>query len=279
MPPAKRGARPARNRREEREEPKSIEEHVVDVRVEDLDDFLESINIMIYGPAGHGKTCLASGAPNAVFISTEKGVIAAKQTGNKAKIIRTSTWEQVVAAKKWCKENLGEDDWVILDSLTKMQVLMIRWILRMQNEKNGSRDLDIPAIQDHQKWQNYFKRFVDDLVEEKYNTIFICTEQRFDNEDGDTEVIPAITGKNYEICQYVQAQMSVILHYSVARNKDDVMVRRVLAQPWDKYTAPKDRFSVLGRFQIVEDGEWTAMTEFIEMIEDSLAQEAEEAEK
>jgi AAA domain-containing protein len=268
MPPAKRGTRQTRrSRTADREAPQSLDEVEVTITEEDLDDFNESKNILIYGPSGHGKTVLAGGAPRATYISTEKGVVAAKRAGSKARLLRAPTWEHVIAAKKRCDETRGSDDWVILDSATKMQVLMIRWILRTQHAMNSARDLDIPAIQDHQKWQNYFKRFIDSLIEAPYNTIFITTEMRRDDEEGEPIVIPAITGKDYEICDYVRAQMDVVLYYQVTQNREGERVRRALAQPWPPYIAAKDRYNALGMFQDVSDGDYTAMADFIDMID------------
>ena len=81
---AKRGARPSgRNTaKDSRESPQAIEADEVEIELEDLSSFSESINILIYGPSGHGKTVLAGGAPNATFVSTEKGVVAARIAGS-----------------------------------------------------------------------------------------------------------------------------------------------------------------------------------------------------
>jgi hypothetical protein len=244
----------------------------VTVEIEDLADFNESINWAIYGPSGHGKTSLAGGAPNATFISTEKGVVAAKRTGSKAKLIRTPTWKHVVAAKKKCDAELGPEDWTIWDSGTKMQVLMLRWILQEINAGNPSRDLDIPAIQDHQKWQNYFKRFVDSIIDARYNSIWIFTEMYREDQDGETIVLPAITGKDYEICNYIRAQMDISCYYGITdKTPDGQPIRRALFQPYPPFVAPKDRYNVLGKYQDVADGEYGAMGEFIEMVTDSVA--------
>lgn len=271
MPAAtvKRGARRA-TAKQGREAPPSIEVSEISIEIEDLSEFNESINWLIYGPSGHGKTSLAGGAPRSCFISTEKGVVAAKRTGSKSKLLRAPDWEHVVAAKKYADEHFGPEDWIILDSLTKMQVLMIRWILRTINQGNSSRDLDIPAIQDHQKWQNYFKRFVDQLIDAPYNTIFICTEMYREDQDGETIVLPSITGKDYEICNYIRAQMDVVAYYSLTdKTENGEPVRRALFQPYPPYEA-KDRYDTLGRYQDVPDGDYTAMADFIEMIRESV---------
>jgi hypothetical protein len=271
------GRRKRRTATESRENPQALEADEVTIELEDLSSFQESINMLLYGPSGHGKTVLAGGAPNATFISTEKGAVAAKVAGSQAKLLRTPSWEKVLAAKKYCDENFGAEDWVILDSLTKMQVLMLRWILETINKGNNSRDLDIPAIQDHQKWQNMFKRFFDSFVDAPYNVIFICTEMyKEDKGTGEDIVLPAITGKDYEICNYIRAQTDVNLYYQVTENKAGELVRRALAQPYEQYVAPKDRFNALGRYWDVKDGDYDAMWDMITAIQEAMGSGSEE---
>jgi len=271
MPP--RGARRT-SAKSAREAPATIREADVEIEIEDLSDFDESINILLYGPAGHGKTVLAGGAARdyrTVFLSTETGVVAAKRAGSKAQVMRAPDWEHVVAGLNKADNELSPEDWLVVDSGTKMQVLYIRWILRMINEQNAMRDLDIPAIQDHQKWQNGFKRFCDRIIDAHYNTIFITTAMMTENENGDDLVIPHLTGKGYTISDYVSSQFSVALYYAVTEQKSrtENRIRRALAQPFPPYFA-KDRYNALGRWQDVEEGDYTAMSDFIGMIYDSL---------
>jgi hypothetical protein len=274
-----RGRRTAgtRTRVKEREAPDAVDEDIVTVDIQSLDVFSESKNIFIYGPSGHGKTVLAGGAPRATFVAAEKGVEAAKYVryanGRKG-VIRAPGWEHLAAAKRKCDEKLGPGDWAIIDSVPKCQTLMIRWILQMNKRNSPARDLDIPAIQDHQKWQNYFKRWIDSWIDAPYNCIFTATEMiRTDNE-GEDIVLPAITGKDYEICNYIRAQMDVVAYYAWSdKTADGEPVRRALFQPYKQFVAPKDRYSVLGRYQDIPDGDYEAMAEFIEMIDAAAAEE------
>jgi hypothetical protein len=273
--PAKRGVRKSRatTQKRERENPTSMEAASVDVVIEDLAGYNESKNGLFYGPSGHGKTVLAGGCPNATFLSTEKGVVAAKRAGSDARLMRAPDWEHVLASLDKADDTLGPDDWLIVDSHTKMQVLYIRWILRVINADNPARDLDIPAIQDHQKWQNGFKRFTDRIVDAPYNSLFICTDMIREDEDGDDIVMPALTGKNYEISSYVCAQMDFIGYYAVSGPASEAAgktIRRALFQPFPPYIA-KDRYAALGKYQDVEEGDFGAMAEFVEMINEAAA--------
>lgn len=290
--PAKRGQRAkASQPRGDREAPKRLDSGrpKITVEVEDLTDYNESANVLVYGDSGVGKTSLAGGASastragRVVFISTEKGTIAAKRTGSEAKLIRAYDWDHIEAALDWADENLGPEDWVILDSLSKMQVLLIRWILGIIHEDNEARDLDIPAIQDHQKWQNMFKRFVDRIVDAPYNAIFIATAMHATDQEGDPLVLPSITGKGYEVANYICAQMDLVMYYHAAekRRADDPTVRRLLTQTYAKADGPvyfaKDRFHTFAAWLDVEDGEFGTMGWVIDEIMEAEPETRQEA--
>lgn len=232
---------------------------------EDLSDFNESLNILIYGDSGVGKTPLAGGAPKACFISTEKGTISAKRFGSKAKLIRATTWELLEAALDYIDEHPDEFDWIILDSLTKMQVLLIRYILKKQHEDNEARDLDIPAIQDHQKWQNMMKRFVDRIIDMPVNTIFIATAMHREDAEGEDLVMPHVEGKDYAIAQYVCAQMDGVYCLKVKTDsKTGQPFWRLLTKTRPPYFA-KDRYNAF-ESPVVDR---PVMTEIIEAIRNS----------
>jgi hypothetical protein len=270
---------PRRAAQQQRENPPALEADAVEIEVEELTAFNPSKNLMIYGPSGHGKTVLAGGTPNAVFLSTEGGVVSAKRTGSTARLIRAPDWEHALSGVKWADDNLGKEDWLIVDSHTRLQLEYVRWLLRMKNLENSARDLDIPALQDHQKWQNAFMRWTDHIISAPYNSIFICAEMRRENEEGDLEVLPQIRGgKNLEVCRYISSQMDVALYYAISdrateANEDGLIIRRALAQPYPPYFA-KDRYKALGRFIDVEDEYYETMLDIIDMIDNSMQEES-----
>lgn len=278
--PARRGTRTTatkrRNAKQEREDPESLEAVIPEIEINDLETHNESKNILVYGPSGHGKTVLVGGAPNGVYMSTEKGVVSAKVVGHKARLMRTPTWEHCLAAMAKADAELGPEDWLLCDSGTKMQVLYYRWILRTIKEAKPNRDLDIAAIQDHQKWQKGFQRFVDHMIDAPYNMVMVATPMTREDEEGEDAVMPHFEGKGMTISQYITAQFDVVLYYAVSKiasEKAGHTVRRALAQPHPElpYVA-KDRYRALGDFWEVDPGNYWAMAEMIEAIEDSLVE-------
>jgi len=283
MPPTRglRGARgiPRQSAKQSREAPLSMMEADVEIKEEDLSSSGQSaaINILIHGPSGHGKTLLAGGAAdgsrNVTFLSTEtEGIASARAVGSQAKLWRCPSWEHAIAGVKKAEAEFTIDDWLVVDSGTKMQEMYMRWILQRENEINPQRDLDIPAIQNHQKYQNGFKRWTDRLIDGKFNVIFITTSMTADDAEGEERIIPHLLGKKGEISDYVSAQFSVALYYAVARESREMrgaILRRALCQPMPPWYA-KDRYIALGKFWDVEEGSFFEMSKMIQAIEKAI---------
>lgn len=256
--------------------PVSHEADVSDIvmEIEDLADFEGSTNIILHGPIGHGKTVLAGGAPNATFLGADRGVVSAKRMGSKAGIMLAPDWRHFLAGVKKADEQFGPDDWLIVDTHNKAQRMYIRWLLKTINAENETRDLDIPALQDHQKWQNAFMRWTDHIIDAPYNVIFVCNSMTKTNSEGEDIVMPMLPGgRNNEVCEYICAQVDVIMYYTIASNLStpDNTVRRAFTQPYvhpenGKTYVAKDHYGVFGNYQDVAQNETDAMREFVEMI-------------
>ena len=242
--------------------------------IRELEAFNESINILVYGDSGVGKTVLAGTAPNSLFLSTETGTISAKRQKSKSKVWRIKSWKDLEEAYKYLAEDDHGFEWVNLDSVTKMQQQLIRDTLDRRVEKRGDSDPDIPEIADHQKFQNKFKRFMTAFIELPVNTLFTAMAMRKEDEEGDDLVLPSIEGKGYGIANYACAEMDVVAYLGIAKDKaTKQMVRRLLCQPTPPYFA-KDRYDCLGKY--IDD---PTMPMILDMIMGSApgAEEKEEA--
>lgn len=191
-------------KRRRRAEPKKAQNKFV--QMEELD---ESINLLVYGDSGIGKTVFAGSAPKVGILSVEKGTISAKIQGSDAMVWPMHKWSDLEEGYDYLFENPDHGfDWIVIDSLTKMQRLALRGILDHAVDENGSRDLDIPAIQDHFKWQNMLMRFVTAFCDLPVNVLFLAGSMQADDEEGEPFLTPAIQGKGYQMSQLVAAEMT-----------------------------------------------------------------------
>ena len=140
----------------------------------ELDEFTESMNFLVYADPGTGKTVLGGTAPRALILRAENGALSAKRQGSKAKVWPIKSWSDFEAAYDWLEDNPDAFEWVVIDSITKLQELCIRGILDKAVADNPSRDLDIPAIQDHYKWQLLMKRYVVMFNDLPINTLWLA---------------------------------------------------------------------------------------------------------
>lgn len=278
MPPR---ARPAATTRRKKsagntapeKSPKANGSKPLSIKVEDLSDFNEYKKILIVGDSGVGKTVLVGGAPKAIFISTEKGTISAKRFGSKAKLIRVANWKELEAALNYLEEHTGQYDWAMVDSLPKMQRMLLRHLLdsNLEEGRKGA-DIDVPQIQDHQKWQNMFTRFYDRLNEMPINVLYTSTPMRVETEDDEGDpidvVLPAIQGKakeGYAIAQYICAEVDCLWFLNVERRKGK-QSRVLLTQKRPPYFA-KDRYNALPARVVLPDNDPTLMSRLLDRLD------------
>lgn len=241
-----------------------------------LEDTDESINLLVYGPSGVGKTVFGGSAENVLILGVENGTVSAKRQKSKADLWPVSHWDDIEEAYEWLYDNPDHGyDWIVIDSITQMQQLLLRNILELAVKENGNRDLDIPAIQDHQKWQNMFKRFVLAYCDLEVNVLFTALVRNEEDEEGEQFVTPDIQGKGYQMSQAICGMMSAYGYMQVKRKKVKAKdgtekVARVRRITWQDtgVIRGKDRYDVLAPYT-----EGKTLQQITEMIEDSNEEE------
>jgi hypothetical protein len=175
-----------------------------------LEDEDEKVNLLVYGKSGVGKTVWAGSADKVLFLAPEDdGTISAKRRGSKAKKWPIKSWDDLMEALEFLEDNPDHGfDVISIDSVTHMQQILLRKILDDVVEENPNRDLDIPAIQDHQKWQNMFKRMVLRFNSLPVNIVWTALVRNETDEEGEEFLTPDIQGKGYQLSQTICSYMT-----------------------------------------------------------------------
>lgn len=251
-----------------------------------LEMFTESINMVLYADSGVGKTVLAGTASNALFLAVEAGTISAKRQGSTAELWPINVWSDIVFALNWLSDNPDVYDWVIIDSVTQMQKLCMRGILEAAVADNKSRDPDIPAIHDWQKYYNMFNRLITAFNDLPINVLYTATTMRKEDAEGNDLVLPELAGPNHSPLRESMAlcaSVGVVAYLKkTVEGKGDgaVTSRNLLFESFPPYFA-KDRYGVFPRWVTTTkgDAQLTGMDAITRKIESSSQAPAKAAPK
>src|SRR6478609_9503521 len=149
--------------------------------------------------------------PNVLILALEEGTVSAKRwerthprpkSAGIIKVWKCPTLEDFVKAYEW----------VLIDSVTAAQSRILRAIMRDVVKNNKTRDPDIPAIQDHFKWQLMLKRMVTDWNELPVNVVWLARSMNKEDPEGEDIVVPLIEGKDYQISAWVCGEMHLVCY-------------------------------------------------------------------
>lgn len=188
------------------------------ISLEQEDDY---VNLLVYGMSGAGKTVFAGSARRVLFIAPEDdGTLSAKRQGSKAKKWIVKKWVDLQEAYDWLYDNPDHGfDWISIDSGTEMQAMLLRHILDETVKEKDSRDPDIPAIQDHQKWQNMFIRFVKAFNALPVNVLWTALARNELDQNKEEFLCPDIAGKGYQMAQKFASFMTSYGYLQVTNQK------------------------------------------------------------
>lgn len=219
----------------------------------ELETSVDSLNLLVYGDSGVGKTIFGGTAPRALILSTEPGgTVSAKIHGSKAKVWHIVTWGDLQTAYEWLRDNPDHGfDWVILDTVTEMQMKLVYHILGIAVEENDARNPDIPALPDHQEWQNKFLRFIDYFNALPVNVLMLAHAMTVEDENGDEVLLPQLKGGDSwkAIARGLCAKATCVGYMRVSTTNDskgqEIETRTIRWRKSGRVTA-KDRTDSLG---------------------------------
>lgn len=203
----------------EQEKPKYVHSERVTVpesRIVSLADDAPSINMLIYGDSGAGKTVLAGSDRKVLFLAPEdSGTLSALRMGSKADKWPIRKWEDLIDVYEYCYdiESKGGKipyDWLAIDSITEMQYMARQYILQRtaQEKTNKGQDTEVPQIQDWQREYIILEKMVRAFNDLKVNVVFTALARKETDADGEEFLVPDIQGKGYGMAMKIVALMT-----------------------------------------------------------------------
>lgn len=229
------------------------------VDIEDLDG---SINMMVYGDAGVGKTVFAASADNVLFLAPEANTVSARRQGLKAKVWPIKNWDDLESAYSWLYDNQDNlpFNWVVIDTLDRMQSVLMVDILQQAHKENAKRSLVIPAQPDYLENQIKIQKMVLAFVELPVNMLFLAHAKKDTDEEGEPFLTPDIQGKGSQISQSICAMMSCYGYMRIMRlrnpntdsGKPFIRQRRII---WEDtgVIRGKDQYDVLAPYTNIKN--------------------------
>lgn len=183
-------------------------------KVRPLTNTEEYVNMLVFADSGTGKTVLAGSDDSVLFAAPEDdGLLSAKRMGSKADKYDINQWEDLMALHADLLELVEDGEeipykWLCIDSITEMQAMCMRYILRRVKAENPDRDPDIPAIQDWQRYYILFEKMVRAFNDLPVNVLWTALARKVEDADGNEFMVPEIQGKDYGIAMKTVSYMT-----------------------------------------------------------------------
>ena len=187
-----------------------------------VSEVANSVNMLLYGDSGVGKTVFAGSGrdsgKNDLIIDIEGGTLSAARSKSKANVLPAYDYDSFLDIVEAIEEDPDRFEWVIVDSLTKLQDIIWNKIMSEAVAKNPSRS---PYKRELQEWgeaQSRLKDLVERLKNSDANVLFIALADSELDEDGNTVRVPAVHGSKGKVQAWVSAQMDVVAYIRVLSN-------------------------------------------------------------
>jgi len=210
------------------------------------------VKLLVYGRNGAGKTRLAASGPAPLVVDiNEKGTKSVRNYPG-VKVFHVAKWEDLTYLFWFLHEGDHQYETVVLDTLTGLQNLCMKHVLKEGVDRDPNRDPAMPAQRDWGKMSELIKPLLLNYRNLPMHVVFTAQERLVGDDDGNQEHTPDLSasiravacGSVDIIGRIYQAQVRQVNK----RTKKEVKAweTRLLVGPHDEYTT-KDRTGNLGR--------------------------------
>lgn len=208
-------------------------------------DEQSSINMLIYGHPGEGKTVFWGTGEGVLILDSDHGTESARAQGSKADVMPCPDYASLLEAYEYLANGDHPYRWVVWDSLTLFQSRsLIDEVMADAIAENPRQEEFVPAVRHYLVSMNRVGRMVRNFTALPINFGISClVNQEEDPVDGSTLYMPGVQGKNMPA--NVSGWMGIVGYLTKAEAEDGKMRQRLITRRLGRYYA-KDRFDALG---------------------------------
>ena len=187
------------------------------------------LNLLVYGEPGVGKTYMAATAQDSphttpvLFLDVEGGTTTIRKRKD-VDVKRINSIDELVAVHKLLHdENDGYYKTVVIDSLTELQKLDMRDIMREVSQRRPDLDPDVPSMREWGKSAEHVRRIVRGFRDLPMNSVMTALSTVERDENGVVTYSPSLPGKlKMEIPGFMD-----IVGYLSAQIENEETIRRI----------------------------------------------------
>jgi phage nucleotide-binding protein len=209
-------------------------------------DVILYLNMLVYGEPGAGKTYLAATAQDhpsttpVLFLDVEGGTTTIRKRKD-VDVKRVGSIQELVEVHKVLhEENDGYYKTVVIDSLTELQKLDMRDIMKEVVQRRPDLDPDVPSMREWGKSAEHMRRIVRGFRDLPCNTIMTALSNIERDENGVVTYTPSLPGK---LKMEVPGFMDIVGYLSSTIESDEVIRRIQFAK--SRRVIAKDRTASL----------------------------------
>lgn len=217
-------------------------------KIVEVGESFEHLRMLVYGMNGRGKTRLGATAPKPLIIDcNEKGTLSIRHFQD-VKVFKVETWTDIDLAFWWLHKGNHDRETVVIDTVTSLQMLCMKFVLGDESSRDPTKDPDMPGKREWGKVGELMKTVILNFRNLPMHTIFLAQERRgFADEDEDApEVFPAVSPS---IRETLTSAVDVIGRMYVREVVAKKGGKKVAMPSYRLFVGPSERFVTKDRSQ------------------------------
>ena len=178
------------------------------------------MKVLVYGPNGTGKTYMTGTFPGPVLVLdiNEKGTKSLIGTGAKKREIQT--FEMFQMAYWYLKSGKHPYKTVVLDNVTTLQEMAMRYVMGKEADIDISKDMEMPTKRDWGGLSQVMKRWLIDFRNLPMNVVFIAQERRSSDDDLENDQVTVFPQVSASVRAILGAAVDVIGNTYIRETED-----------------------------------------------------------